>query len=204
MKRFFLLGLLLLYSAVAAAAAPVEQIEQFSSSAVVKEDSSVLVTETIVVRSNEDKIRRGIFRELPYKGVSDYKIVSVSRDGKAEPYSVQKSSSEKTIYIGDSDKLLPAGRYIYTLSYIVQGAVRFQTEFDELYWNVTGNAWKFPIQSASFRLSLPQGAAFRSIRAFPAQKAKTQGSWGTSFLKRPVPWKQGKDLPFPWRGIKEL
>lgn len=158
MKRFFLFVTLCVGAAVVAEALSTEKIEQFYSSAVVKEDSSVEVTETIVVRADGDKIRRGIFRTLPYKGVSDYEIVSVSRDGKAEPYSVRKSSSSKTVYIGDNGRSLPPGRYVYELSYIVKGVVRFQKNFDEFYWNVTGNDWQFPIQFASFRLSLPQGA----------------------------------------------
>ncbi|MGN0024568.1 MAG: DUF2207 domain-containing protein [Candidatus Avelusimicrobium sp.] len=159
MKRFLICLILCVCTAVFAGAWATEEIEQLSSSAVVKEDASVLVTETIAVRANGDKIRRGIFRTLPYKGVSDYEIVSVSRDGKEEPYTVKKSSSEKTVYIGDAGRILPPGRYVYELSYTVKGAVRFQKDFDEFYWNVTGNDWQFPIQSASFRLSLPQGAA---------------------------------------------
>lgn len=158
MKRFLICLILCVCSAVCAVALSTEKIEQFSSFAVVKEDSSVEVTETIIVRADGDKIRRGIFRTLPYKGVSDYEIVSVLRDGKAEPYTVKKSSSDKTVYIGDSGRILPPGRYVYELSYTVKGAVRFQKDFDEFYWNVTGNDWQFPIQAASFRLSLLQGA----------------------------------------------
>lgn len=157
MKQIFILIMLCLHSLSFAAHSPVEKIEQFYSSAVVKEDSSILVTETVAVRSNGEQIRRGIFRVLPYKGVSDYEIVSVSRDGKAEPYTVKKSSSAKTVYIGYPERILAPGRYIYKLSYTVKGAVRFQKNFDEFYWNVTGNDWQFPIQSAFFRLSLPPG-----------------------------------------------
>ena len=158
MKKFFLLVALCLHSLAFAAYFPVEEIKQFYSSAVVKEDSSVLVTETIVVHATGSKIRRGIFRVLPYKGVSDYKIVSVTRDGKDEPYRIKDSPSVQTVYIGDANQILTPGDYIYKLSYTVTGAVRFQENFDEFYWNVTGNQWQFPIQSAYFRLSLPEGA----------------------------------------------
>jgi len=90
--------------------------------------------------------------------VSSYEVRSVLRDGKAEPYHVKKSSSGETVYIGDKSVVLSPGRYTYQLSYVVKGAVRFQREFDEFYWNVTGNDWQFPIQSASFQLALPEGA----------------------------------------------
>lgn len=155
MRKIFLFvaGLLCFSSGFAA-----EQIERFDSVAQVKKDSSVLVTETITVRAAGGKIRRGIFRVLPYKGVSSYEVRSVLRDGKAEPYHVKKSSSGETVYIGDKSVVLSPGRYTYQLSYAVKGAVRFQREFDEFYWNVTGNDWQFPIQSASFQLALPEGA----------------------------------------------
>lgn len=155
MKKFFLFIICLLGVPFCFAA---EQIERFDSVAQVEKDASVLVTETITVRAAGDKIRRGIFRVLPYKGVSSYEVRSVLRNGKAEPYQVKKSSSGETVYIGDKSVILSPGRYTYQLSYVVKGAVRFQREFDEFYWNVTGNDWQFPIQSASFQLALPAGA----------------------------------------------
>lgn len=155
MKKFFLFIVCLLNFSFCFAA---EQIERFDSVAQVKEDSSVLVTETITVRAAGDKIRRGIFRVLPYKGVSSYEVLFVLRNGKEEPYKVEKSSSGQTVYMGDTSVILSPGRYTYQLSYMVKGAVRFQRDFDEFYWNVTGNDWQFPIQSVTFRLILPAGA----------------------------------------------
>lgn len=157
-KRLFVFLSFCLFAAVSAVAFPVEVIEEFRSSARIREDASAQITETIVVRSAGRQIKRGIFRVLPYKGVSAYEIVSVLRDGKKEPFHEVLTSSDKTVYIGDSETLLPPGRYEYQISYIVKDVVRFQKKFDEFYWNVTGNEWQFPIQKVSFQLVLPPGA----------------------------------------------
>lgn len=135
-----------------------EIIERFDAFATVSADSSVQVTERIVVRSDADRIRRGIFRVLANKGVSGYEILSVRRNNRPEPYSVKSSRSGRTVYIGDKDVVIARGQHIYEISYRVLGAVRFQENFDEFYWNVTGNDWQFPIQAASLRLTLPPGA----------------------------------------------
>src|SRR6059058_2471314 len=42
-------------------------------------------------------------------------------------------------------------------------ALRFFEDHDELYWNVTGDEWDVPIQSASARIILPEAAT--NIRA---------------------------------------
>ncbi len=50
------------------------------------------------------------------------------------------------------------------IRYVVHNAIRFfgeESAFghkDELYWNVTGNEWEVPIERASARIVLPQGA----------------------------------------------
>lgn len=155
----FFLFVALFFSLSCFAAAPLrETIERFDAFAAVSADSSVQVTERIVVRAAGDRIRRGIFRVLPYKGVSGYEILSVRRAGRAEPYSVKSSRSGRTVYIGDKNTILAPGQHIYEISYRVFGAVRFQKDFDEFYWNVTGSDWQLPIGAASLRLTLPPGA----------------------------------------------
>ncbi len=52
------------------------------------------------------------------------------------------------------------------LSYTVDKALRFFDEHDELYWNVTGNAWEYPLESVTTRIFLPTGASGRRTTAF--------------------------------------
>jgi uncharacterized membrane protein YgcG len=46
----------------------------------------------------------------------------------------------------------------FVIAYRVLDGLRFFEEHDELYWNVTGDEWTFPIQSATARIELPAGA----------------------------------------------
>ena len=44
-----------------------------------------------------------------------------------------------------------------SLHYRVRNGLRFFDDHDELYWNVTGNGWDVPIESASAHVILPEG-----------------------------------------------
>ncbi|VTR27445.1 Predicted membrane protein (DUF2207) [Serratia fonticola] len=45
--------------------------------------------------------------------------------------------------------------YNYQIRYQVSNHFSRFPEWDELYWNVTGNDWAYPITKASFQLELP-------------------------------------------------
>lgn len=154
-----LAGLCLLGAPCAWAAPQSEYIDRFDAFITVNKDASVNVTERLVVQAEGDRIQRGIFRVLPYRGVGGYEILSVRRDGRPEPYTLQESSSAKKLYIGQKGVTIPQGKHVYELTYRAKTTVRFQKDFDELYWNVTGNEWQFPIEHASVRVTLPAGAA---------------------------------------------
>ena len=51
--------------------------------------------------------------------------------------------------------LLAPSSILYTMT----NAVRWFDDHDELYWNVTGNDWPVPIDSASAIIVFPPGAA---------------------------------------------
>ena len=153
-----LAGLCLLGAPCAWAAPQSEYIDRFDAFITVNKDASVNVTERLVVQAEGDRIQRGIFRVLPYRGVGGYEILSVRRDGRPEPYTLQESSSAKKLYIGQKGVTIPQGKHVYELTYRAKTTVRFQKDFDELYWNVTGNDWPFLIKAASARVTLPEGA----------------------------------------------
>jgi uncharacterized membrane protein YgcG len=158
--RFILLTLPAL---VCASALADERILEFDSDIQIAADGGMTVTETIRVRAEGNEIRRGIFRDFP----TDYRdrlgnryrvafdVLSVMRDGRPEPYFQQRRSNGVRVYIGDADTLLPAAEYVYQLRYATDRQLGFFADHDELYWNVTGNGWGFPIDRASARVSLP-------------------------------------------------
>lgn len=145
-----------------------EHIVSFDARAHFNLDGSMEMSENIKVLSLGQQIRRGIFRTLPLtwnrqdgKIFSvDYQIKNVLRDGVAEPYSVDKSGKTITVRIGRADHLLQPGIYNYEIQYQVSNHFSRFPEWDELYWNVTGNDWAYSISKASFHLELPEASAF--------------------------------------------
>ena len=53
------------------------------------------------------------------------------------------------------------GQHTYVLRYTTTRQLGFFDGYDELYWNVTGNGWRFPIDRAEVRIRLPQAVAVR-------------------------------------------
>ena len=144
------------FAAAPAGAASDERILRFKSDIEVHADATMTVTETIVVRAAGDQIKRGIYREFPTSYVDrfgntvriGFHVLSVTRNGRPEPYHIRDASNGKRVYIGDKDVFLQPGRYSYTLTYTTDQQIGFFEDFDELYWNVTGNGWTFPIDQA--------------------------------------------------------
>ena len=171
-----ILALVISGSGIAAAAS--ETILSFASHITVDPDASMRVTETMKVVSTGEQIKRGIYRDFPttYKDragnkyVVGFAILAVARDGKPEAYHTEPLSNGIRIYMGRKEYLLSPGEYTYTLSYRTDRQLGFFKDHDELYWNVTGNGWNFPIETASATVALPPGV--------PADKMVLEGYTG--------------------------
>ena len=124
------------------------------------------VVETITVDSAGRKIKRGIFRDFPtiYKGPSgvrtvvEFELREVLRGGAREPHHTEARKNGVRIYIGSENVTIPAGRHVYRITYRTKRQLGFFDDFDELFWNVTGNGWDFPIEKARATVYLPTGA----------------------------------------------
>jgi len=147
------------------AAAP-EHILTFDSRIRVQPDSSLTVTETIQAQATGRKIRHGIYRDFPTRytdrrGLSHrtgFKILTVTRDGRPEPFHTKQLSNGIRIYLGSKNRTLRPGVYTWALTYRATRQIGFFDRFDELYWNVTGNDWDFVIDRARAVVELPAGA----------------------------------------------
>jgi hypothetical protein len=170
----------LVISGTGIAAAASERILSFSSEITVNPDASMLVTETIKVVSSGDQIKRGIYRDFPttYKDragntyVVGFAIQTVARDGTPEAHHTEALSNGIRIYMGRKEVLLPPGEHTYTLSYRTDRQLGFFKDHDELYWNVTGNGWVFPIETASAAVVPPPGV--------PADRIALAGDTGAT------------------------
>jgi uncharacterized membrane protein YgcG len=151
-----------LTAAMAAFAQDDERILKFHSDVTIHEDASLTVVETITVRCTRDRIQHGIYRDFPTRYRDKwwmpihvkFEIVSVTRDGNSLPYHTEDLSNGVRTYFGSEDVLLPIGEHTYVFTYRTDRQLGFFDEHDELYWNVTGTAWDFPIDEASATIHL--------------------------------------------------
>ncbi|SDG39624.1 DUF2207 domain-containing protein [Pelagibacterium luteolum] len=151
-----------------------EQIRAFDVQFDVQRDGSVRVTETITVNAEGDEIRRGIFRDIPTTLETDgggtvrmpISVEMVTRNGSAEPFDVEGFSGGRRIRIGSPDALLSRGEHTYEIVYIMERAVRSSEDFDELYWNATGNYWSFPILRSRAFVTLPEEAQIIEVNGY--------------------------------------
>jgi uncharacterized membrane protein YgcG len=159
LKRTFLVLLLLATVQVSAA----ERIISFHADIHVQADGAMNVLETITIRAEGRDIKRGIYRDLPttYRDAAGRRIsvvythIGVLRDGRPEPHHETVVGNGIRIYMGDQNRFLETGEYTYTLSYRTERQLGFFDDHDELYWNVTGNGWRFPMDGASASVRLP-------------------------------------------------
>ncbi len=150
-----------------------ERILNFRSDVDIGADGTLTVTETIRVNAEGDDIRHGIFRDFPTRYPRNgrtvrvtFDVLSVQRDGQSEHYTTERIRGGIRVKIGDADTYVDRGQHTYVLRYTTTRQLGFFDGYDELYWNVTGNFWVFPIDSAEVHVRLPQAVPFGAQRAF--------------------------------------
>ncbi len=136
-----------------------EEIRDFHSEISINNNGVISVQESMEYDFGNE-LRHGIFREIPYRyqiDIKNYNIrINVDRvtdfEGNPYKYKVSRERGRVIIRVGDPDKEI-TGVHGYRIEYIVDGAILFLKDHDELYWNVTGNEWKIPITKASAKVS---------------------------------------------------
>jgi uncharacterized membrane protein YgcG len=163
-----------------AAAAAEERILHYLSDVLVQPDGSLDVTETIRVRSEGALINHGIYRDFPTRYTSrsgaqvrvGFEVAGVQRNGADEPWHTERQGNGVRVYMGSAETVVPPGEHVYSIRYRTTRQLGFFEDYDELYWNATGNGWVFPIDVAEARIRLPRPVPFGQ-RAF---YTGTQGS----------------------------
>ncbi|MRR55908.1 MAG: DUF2207 domain-containing protein, partial [Deltaproteobacteria bacterium] len=183
MKRLLLILLVLLPRLVFAGGE--ERILSFDSLIQVKPAGDMTVTETITVVCEGNKIKHGIYRDFPtrYQDGSGnslkvaFEVQAVLKDGLPEPWWTEDKSNGVRVYLGNKNLTLEPGEYTFVLTYRTDRQLGFFEKHDELYWNVTGNAWEFPIDEVTATVELPPGAEVLSTEAYTG----LSGEKGTAF-----------------------
>ena len=140
-----------------------EQILTYHSDIELRKDRSMIVTESIRVVSRGYQIRHGIYRDFPThytdsmgtRTLVGFDLVGATRDGEPEQTRIEDISNGKRVYLGNPNQMVSLGEHVYTVTYTTDRQVGFFQDHDELFWNVTGNGWIFPILSVSATVQLP-------------------------------------------------
>ncbi|MGH9688306.1 MAG: DUF2207 domain-containing protein [Candidatus Acidiferrales bacterium] len=162
LQRFFL-SIFLLFAFALPVAARQLVIQHFDERVTVDPDASIEVAEMIDVQFIGGPWH-GIYRTIPVEYTSPsglnytlfLKPLSVTDDN-GQPLRYETSRQGRylqfKIYVPNADD----STRTVVLRYRVLDAVRFFSDHDELYWNVTGDQWDAPIEAASAHIELPAG-----------------------------------------------
>ncbi len=141
----------------------IEMVLSFTSDSVIDKDATISVTETIKVLSESRQIRHGIMREFPTRyrdrlGNSvhvGFTLGQTLLDGRPVASKVAHKANGVVIYLGEERTMLKPGIYTYVINYMTTRQIGFFKEYDELYWNVTGNGWRLPIGRVQAHVTMP-------------------------------------------------
>jgi uncharacterized membrane protein len=140
------------------------RVTKFNSNVHVDQDGSARVTEQITFAFSGQF--QGVYRDIPvdYPGPNGtnyslfIKVTHVS-DENGSPLKYEKHTSDHylklKIFVPDAFNT----SHTVNIDYTVLDATKFFDDHDEFYWNVTGNDWEVPIESASSYIYFPPEAA---------------------------------------------
>ena len=173
-RRLSLLtGVLMILLALATSASAKERhLKKFFSEIVVIPNGTVDVTENITFQfvggpwhgiSRYIPVEYSGARGLNYTLFLDVKSVTDESGSKLRyETSRERHYLNLKIYISNADD---STRTI-SINYTVSDAIKFFDDHDEFYWNVTGDEWSIPIESASAHIVFPEGASNLRAKAF--------------------------------------
>jgi uncharacterized membrane protein YgcG len=164
-----------------------EEIKSYTADLSLNKSGELNVTEDIVI-DFKGQHKHGLLRFIPVtynRGAGVYVLnlklleVTDSEGGKIQ-YAAEKLGPDFKIKIGSPDVLV-TGVQSYRIKYVVRKAVNFFSGAPELYWNVNGTRWPFPIDKLLVRFHPPYGVNLKDIKYEDFVGAK--GSHQTSPIK---------------------
>lgn len=170
MKKFLFIAIAVAFFFTPGTALAQESIESFNDTITIQKNGLVDVTEDITYNFGDAK-KHGIFRIIPiyYYTASGtlhtpLNLKSVTdENGSNYTYTVEDWGNDLKIVIGSADKYV-TGVKTYRLHYTMQGIIGYFDDYDELYWNVTGNEWEVPIKEVTATVLMEQPLASSSVK----------------------------------------
>lgn len=165
----------------------IDKVTHFHSEITINKDTSISIKETINYQTNLQK--HGIYRYIPIrykKGGSSY--TTKTRDvkitdylGQAIPYTSFKQSGNQVFKIGNLDKTF-TGKKTYIISYTTEDALKRFENHDELYWDITGEGWKIPIEKSTANIISPHAEIIK-VDCFSGPIGNNDGLYQKNFTK---------------------
>ncbi|MBI5420943.1 MAG: DUF2207 domain-containing protein [Parcubacteria group bacterium] len=139
-----------------------ERIDEMNVDITVHPDATITVREDIIY--NFGTLRRhGIFRDIPVRYKTNFgnnfnfllsDITVVDETGTPYSFAILNKGNDKEVKIGDPNKEI-TGVHQYIISYTVDRPIGYFSNFDEIYWNATGNEWLVPIIKSEAIVHVP-------------------------------------------------
>jgi uncharacterized membrane protein len=202
MRRRALLFALLM-AAVAAPAVTTKSlvIQSFDVTILVNPDASMVVKETIRPRFTGSW--NGIYRTIPveYRTPQGFnktlflEVTSVT-DENGNPLRVEERRERHykklKIWVPRANDAVRT----VVITYRVSNGLLFFEDHDELYWNVTGDEWDVPIESASATILLPAGTTGIRTLAFTGAYGSRESDADVETLDNTIVFRMRRKLEF--------
>ncbi len=178
-----------------------ENISSFSAFYQINSDSNVSILERIDYNFDTE-YKHGIYRNIKVGNIT-IQPQEVSLHSEANyPYTTSLSNGVLTLKIGSPDKTI-TGSNIYELRYLAKNALRYFSDQDQFYFNVTGNEWTVPIEKTTATVILPEGVSHNGIQltcytgVYGSKEKNCNASLnedGTAFFETTKPLATGEGL----------
>ncbi len=156
----------LFFSLIACFAFSHEYIKNYDIDIRIESDGNLLITEKITAQVEGNIIRRGLMRDFPTRYedrfgntyVVGFEVLSVKRNGEAEPWHTKRRMNGVEIYTGHEDVFLSHALHTFEITYRTSHQIGFFENHDELYFNAIGGGWAFSIANYTLNVHLPKTA----------------------------------------------
>lgn len=148
-----------------------EEIIKFESKIQISKEGAVTTTEYITYDFGSEN-RHGIFRDIQTvfentqgkKFKNEVRVLSVKdEEGQNLRFEILRNNKSLSVKIGDPDKYI-SGIKTFIIQYETIGALQSYSDYDELYWNVTGERWEVPIDQSTASVSF-EGTTPSNLKA---------------------------------------
>ncbi len=168
-------------------------INNFNSNINIEKSGKIIIEEKINLNFKTLE-KHGIYRDIPIvynqngkKIYTKLQVLKIEKNDVPEKYSVSNNGNNLRIRIGDPNKTVH-GFQEYSIIYSVIGVISSHKDFDEFYWNVTGNNWEADILHTEAKITLPENliiqtscyeGVFRSIEKCDAKNTKKDAAFSS-------------------------